>query len=64
MTGDDSASMMTAPKERRAGAGAKGVGGLGLGKGQLPPAPTRPINLQGLPQVDGLARGAPEFQRR
>jgi uncharacterized protein (DUF1800 family) len=65
MTGDDSTSMMTAaPKGRREGAGAKGVGGLGLGKGQLPPAPMRPINLQGLPQVVGLALGAPEFQRR
>lgn len=44
--------------------GAKGIGGLGLGRGQLPPAPTRPINLQGMPQVIGLALGAPEFQRR
>ena len=64
MTGDDSTSMMAPAQGRRAGAGAKGVGGLGLGKGQLPPAPTRPINLQGLPQVIGLALGAPEFQRR
>lgn len=44
--------------------GARGIGGLGLGRGQLPPASTRPINLQGLPQVIGLALGAPEFQRR
>jgi uncharacterized protein (DUF1800 family) len=57
---NDSASMMSS----RPRAGAKGIGGLGLGKGQLPPAPTRPINLQGLPQVIGLALGAPEFQRR
>lgn len=65
MTSDDSTSMMAAQGRRAgAGAGAKGVGGLGLGKGQLPPAPTRPINLQGLPQVIGLALGAPEFQRR
>jgi hypothetical protein len=64
MSGDDTTSMTAAPRARRAGAGAKGVGGLGLGKGQLPPAPTRPINLQGLPQVVGLALGAPEFQRR
>jgi len=41
-----------------------GKGALGLGKGQMPPAQTRPINLQGLPQVVGLALGAPEFQRR
>ncbi|HEY4306193.1 MAG TPA: DUF1800 domain-containing protein [Gemmatimonadaceae bacterium] len=64
MTSDDSTSMMATPQGRKAGGGAKGVGGLGLGKGQLPPAPTRPINLQGLPQVVGLALGAPEFQRR
>ena len=44
-------------------AAAKGQGALGLGRGQLP-APKRPINLQGLPQVVGLALGAPEFQRR
>jgi uncharacterized protein (DUF1800 family) len=62
MTSDDSTPMTQ--KDRRTAAGAKGVGGLGLGKGQLPPAPTRPINLQGLPQVVGLALGAPEFQRR
>jgi uncharacterized protein (DUF1800 family) len=37
---------------------------VGLGRGMAPPAPTRPINLQGLPQVIGLALGAPEFQRR
>jgi len=63
MTGDDT-TMMTTDNRRRAQGSAKGVGGLGLGKGQLPPAPTRPINLQGLPQVVGLALGAPEFQRR
>jgi uncharacterized protein (DUF1800 family) len=63
MTGDDTPSTM-AGKDRRAAAGGKRVGGLGLGKGQLPPASTRPINLQGLPQVVGLALGAPEFQRR
>jgi uncharacterized protein (DUF1800 family) len=42
----------------------RGKAGAGLGRGQLPPAQTRPINLQGLPQVIGLALGAPEFQRR
>ena len=42
MTGDDSTSMMAPAPGRRAGAGAKGVGGLGLGKGQLPPARRAP----------------------
>jgi hypothetical protein len=58
---NDSASMMP---RGGAGAGGRNIGGLGLGRGQLPPASTRPINLQGLPQVIGLALGAPEFQRR
>jgi hypothetical protein len=64
MTADDSTAMTPPVAERRARAGAKRVGGLGLGRGQLPPAPTRPINLEGLPQVIGMALGAPEFQRR
>ena len=48
----------------RGRAGGPPGGGLGLGRGAPPPAPTRPINLLGLPQVVGLALGAPEFQRR
>jgi hypothetical protein len=43
---------------------AGGAGGLKGGRGAMAPAQTRPINLQGLPQVVGLALGAPEFQRR
>ena len=55
------------------------MGGRGRG-GRMPPAQQgkgqprgpgaqipgygRPVNLQGLPQVIGLALGAPEFQRR
>jgi uncharacterized protein (DUF1800 family) len=36
---------------------------LGGGRGQVPGF-GRPVSLQGLPQVIGLALGAPEFQRR
>jgi uncharacterized protein (DUF1800 family) len=65
-TGAADSAMNDSPTMSRGGAGAggRGIGGLGLGRGQLPPASTRPINLQGLPQVIGLALGAPEFQRR
>jgi hypothetical protein len=34
------------------------------GRGAQPPGFGRQVNLQGLPQVIGLALGAPEFQRR
>jgi hypothetical protein len=34
------------------------------GRGAQIPGYGRPVNLQGLPQVIGLALGAPEFQRR
>jgi uncharacterized protein (DUF1800 family) len=37
---------------------------LGGGRGGQLPGFGRPVNLQGLPQVLGLALGAPEFQRR
>jgi CRP-like cAMP-binding protein len=37
---------------------------LGGGRGGQLPGFGRPVNLQGLPQVVGLALGAPEFQRR
>jgi len=35
----------------------------GLPRAQIPGF-GRPVNLKGLPQVIGLALGAPEFQRR
>jgi hypothetical protein len=38
--------------------------GDGLGRGGQLRGFGRPVNLQGLPQVVGLALGAPEFQRR
>ncbi len=38
--------------------------GLGGGRGGQLPGFGRQVNLQGLPQVVGLALGAPEFQRR
>jgi uncharacterized protein (DUF1800 family) len=37
---------------------------LPRGRGAQPPGFGRQVNLQGLPQVIGLALGAPEFQRR
>jgi len=39
-------------------------GPLGGGRGGQLPGFGRPVNLQGLPQIVGLALGAPEFQRR
>ena len=51
-----------------AGRGGRNAGGLparlGGGRGAQVPGFGRPVNLQGLPQVVGLALGAPEFQRR
>ena len=38
--------------------------GFPVGRGAQIPGYGRPVNLQGLPQVVGLALGAPEFQRR
>ena len=38
--------------------------GFPRGRGAQIPGFGRPVNLQGLPQVVGLALGAPEFQRR
>jgi hypothetical protein len=45
---------------------AKDDGGKGFprGRGAVIPGFGRPVDLQGLPQVVGLALGAPEFQRR
>jgi uncharacterized protein (DUF1800 family) len=51
------------------GGGGRNPGGppsrvSGGGRGGQVPGFGRPVNLQGLPQVVGLALGAPEFQRR
>ena len=45
---------------------AKDAGGKGFprGRGAQMPGFGRPVNLQGLAQVVGLALGAPEFQRQ
>ena len=45
---------------------AKDAAGKGFprGRGAQLPGFGRPVNLQGLAQVVGLALGAPEFQRR
>jgi uncharacterized protein (DUF1800 family) len=62
---DATDSMAATQMGRGAGAGPAGrAAALGLGRGMAPPAQTRPIDLTGLPQVVGLALGAPEFQRR
>ena len=57
---------------RRGGGGGRGAQqqakpdgkGFPRGPGAQIPGFGRPVNLQGLPQVVGLALGAPEFQRR
>jgi uncharacterized protein (DUF1800 family) len=61
---DDSASMMMGG--RGAQKPIKGEQGKGFprGRGAQIPGFGRPVNLQGLSQVVGLALGAPEFQRR
>jgi len=61
---DDSASMMM--RGRGGQKPIKGEQGKGFprGPGAQIPGFGRPVNLQGLPQVVGLALGAPEFQRR
>jgi uncharacterized protein (DUF1800 family) len=61
----DTASMADATGGGRAGRKAGGLPPkLGGGRGGQVPGFGRPVNLQGLPQVVGLALGAPEFQRR
>ena len=57
----DSASMGGARVRNLLRAPARALGG---GRGGQLPGFGRPVNLQGLPQVVGLALGAPEFQRR
>jgi uncharacterized protein (DUF1800 family) len=61
----DTMSMAGAAPGRGAGRKPGGLPArLGGGRGGQVPGFGRPVNLQGLPQVVGLALGAPEFQRR
>ena len=61
---DDSASMMMGGRGgQRPIKGEQGKG-FPRGRGAQIPGFGRSVNLQGLPQVVGLALGAPEFQRR
>ncbi|HTJ22112.1 MAG TPA: DUF1800 domain-containing protein [Gemmatimonadaceae bacterium] len=72
MSGDNpmlGAAQPSADTASMGGAGVRNAGGpparvLGGGRGGQLPGFGRPVNLQGLPQVVGLALGAPEFQRR
>jgi uncharacterized protein (DUF1800 family) len=57
----DTASMGGGRGRNPGGPPARALGG---GRGGQLPGFGRPVNLQGLPQVVGLALGAPEFQRR
>jgi uncharacterized protein (DUF1800 family) len=54
------------PKQAGKQAGKQAAGGKGFPRGAAAQIPGfgRQVNLQGLPQVIGLALGAPEFQRR
>jgi hypothetical protein len=58
--------MAMAPMRGRGGQQRPGAGEKGQprGRGAQLPGFGRPVNLKGLPQVVGLALGAPEFQRR
>jgi uncharacterized protein (DUF1800 family) len=62
----DSSAMVLGGRGRRAGEPPQKPDGKGFprGPGAQIPGFGRPVNLQGLPQVVGLALGAPEFQRR
>ena len=62
---DDSASMTMRGRggQKKPVKGEQGKG-FPRGPGAQLPGFGRPVNLQGLPQVVGLALGAPEFQRR
>jgi len=55
--------MMDAGRGERAAPAQQGKG-FPRGPGAQIPGFGRPVNLQGLPQIVGLALGAPEFQRR
>jgi hypothetical protein len=63
---DDDASMADGRGRSGGGKSAKEQPGKGFprGRGAQIPGFGRPVNLEGLPQVVGLALGAPEFQRR
>jgi uncharacterized protein (DUF1800 family) len=61
---DDSASMMGGSGRVTRKDGGKQGKGFPRGAGAQIPGFGRQVNLQGLPQVVGLALGAPEFQRR
>jgi len=61
---DDSSSMMTGGRAGRQQGKIEPGKGFPRGRGAQIPGFGRPVNLQGLPQVVGLALGAPEFQRR
>jgi hypothetical protein len=52
---------MASDRPRQAG---NAVGKKGLPRPNAPSPLNRPVNLQGLAQVVGLALGSPEFQRR
>jgi uncharacterized protein (DUF1800 family) len=62
----DANDMNTTGRGRGALPTAKDDGGKGFprGRGAVIPGFGRPVDLKGLPQVVGLALGAPEFQRR
>ena len=60
---DDSSSMVGRGRGGRLPPAQQGKG-QPRGPGAQIPGYGRPVNLQGLPQVVGLALGAPEFQRR
>ena len=60
---DDSTSMVGRGRGGRVPPAQQGKG-QPRGRGAQIPGYGRPVNLQGLPQVIGLALGAPEFQRR
>jgi hypothetical protein len=62
----DSSAMNAVGRGRRGGQPPEKPDGKGFprGRGAQIPGFGRPVNLQGLPQVVGLALGAPEFQRR
>jgi hypothetical protein len=71
MAVDPDADPMAAGRGGRAGRagaaqGKQAAGGKGFPRGGAAQIPGfgRQVNLQGLPQVVGLALGAPEFQRR
>jgi uncharacterized protein (DUF1800 family) len=61
---DDTTSMMMGGRGGQKPVKGEQGKGFPRGRGAQIPGFGRPVNLQGLPQVVGLALGAPEFQRR